>query len=67
MINDLKLTCPNCFTYEYVIPILYGFPEAEYFEKAKRGEVHISGCLYDPINPNPTHLCKKCMVKFDDE
>lgn len=47
-------TCPVCGAAS--VPIVYGYPDAELFEAADRGEVALGGCV---IGENdPTHQCE---------
>lgn len=52
--------CPNCLKNDAVIPILYGFPDAEAFEKVEKGEAKLGGC----IPKQPEWHCKKCKRDF---
>jgi len=52
-----KPKCPNCGS-KNVIPIVYGLPEHEAFEREKRGEIILGGCLIDFDSPN--WHCKDC-------
>ena len=50
--------CPHCGSTNY-IPIVYGYPTHEAFEKAERGELILAGCcIFEPHPPNKK--CKNC-------
>lgn len=56
-------TCPRCHS-THVVRILYGFPSAEGFRKAERGEVVLGGCM---IRMNsPKWACKTCSERFGE-
>jgi hypothetical protein len=44
------------------IPILYGYPTAEMFERERRGEVAIGGCVVKP--GRPTRKCSQCGARW---
>jgi hypothetical protein len=52
-----RAVCPYCRENDEVIPILYGFPTPEGFEKAERGEVYIGGCVI--MGGQPRYYCKR--------
>lgn len=54
-------TCPHCHSTK-VVRILYGFPSAEGFRKAKRGEVALGGCVIGASSP--TWACTACGESF---
>ena len=54
--------CPHCGSENY-IPILYGYPTHEAFEKADRGELILAGCCIYESNP-PNKKCKNCGTSY---
>ena len=58
--SDIK--CPYCGSSNY-IPIVYGYPTHEAFEKADRGELILAGCCIFEKNP-PRHSCKNCHREY---
>ena len=48
--------CPKCR--EKIVPIVYGFPAPETFEKAERKEVSLGGCMISEYNPK--YHCYNC-------
>ena len=55
--------CPNCGSNNY-IPIVYGFPTSEAFQKSKRGELILAGCCIFEPNP-PLKCCKRCSSRYN--
>lgn len=59
--------CPECGS-DRVVPIVYGMPSSETFEKAERGEVAIGGCclVHDPDGElaMPDRSCRACATSF---
>ena len=53
--------CPKCGSKEY-IPIVYGYPSYEAFEKSERGEIVLGGCCVGPDSKR--HICKKCNENY---
>ena len=53
--------CPACGEPE-PLPILYGYPTIESFEKAERGEIALGGCLVWEDQPN--WHCTACGHEF---
>jgi hypothetical protein len=49
--------CPACGS-RAVVPILNGFPDADAFEKADRGEVVLGGCVI--VENLPHWSCRTC-------
>lgn len=49
--------CPKCNS-DKIVPIIYGYPAGGLWEKEKRGEVKLEGCLVTPENPK--WHCKDC-------
>lgn len=52
--------CPDCGG--ELIPIVWGYPNPEMFQKAERGEIFLGGCVLPPNNPN--YHCKNCDNEF---
>jgi len=48
--------CSRCVGSTF--PIAYGFPDADLFDAAERGEVELAGCIM-PDMP-PTRRCRTC-------
>ena len=53
-----QVKCPKCGCPNY-IPIVYGYPTHEAFEKADKGELILAGCCIFEDNP-PNKKCKNC-------
>jgi hypothetical protein len=53
--------CPKCGSSEY-IPIVYGLPSLEGFEKSRRGEIILGGCCVGPDSKR--RVCKKCRYNY---
>ena len=53
-----EIKCPKCGSPNY-IPIVYGYPTHEAFEKEERGELILAGCCIFEPNP-PNKKCKNC-------
>ena len=51
----MKNKCPKCNS-DKVISIIYGYPAGDVFEKERRGEVKIGGCIVMPYK----WYCKDC-------
>ena len=49
--------CPHCGSSNF-IPIIYGEPSPELFEKAEKGEILLGGCEIPPDKDN--YQCKDC-------
>lgn len=49
--------CPRCGT--DMVPIAWGFPDADLFEAGDRGEVFIGGCCI-PTWEVPQWFCRRC-------
>ncbi|MEI8050917.1 MAG: hypothetical protein WCI12_05740 [Actinomycetes bacterium] len=47
-------TCPGCGA--RTVPIIFGMPFGELFERAERGEVVLGGCRV--TSEDPTRVCK---------
>lgn len=54
-------TCPACRA-SMLRPILYGYPSAEGFEAADRGEVALGGCVV--FSSSPDYVCRACGTLF---
>ncbi len=50
--------CPRCGG--KAIPIVYGMPGPKLFERSKRGEVRLGGCVVMGDGNDPTHYCPAC-------
>ncbi len=50
--------CPHCGG--KAIPIVYGMPGMELFERSKRGDVRLGGCVIMGDGHDPTHYCPAC-------
>ncbi|THG33255.1 hypothetical protein [Naasia lichenicola] len=55
--RDLCDVCDVCGANDW-IPIVYGFPAGELFEKAGRGEVSLGGCMV--TDDQPSLRCGVC-------
>lgn len=53
--------CPKGNT-DSIVPIVYGLPERETFEKADRGELMLGGCIVDSLSPQ--WYCKTHKLEF---
>jgi hypothetical protein len=49
--------CPKCGA-RTVIPIVYGYPAPQLWEKSLDGKVKIGGCLISDVSPN--WYCTTC-------
>jgi hypothetical protein len=56
-----ELVCPSCGA-GTVVPILYGRPSPETFERARLGEVALGGCCVD--RNSPKWRCRGCGHEF---
>ena len=56
--------CPKCSS-KNVIPIVYGLPSPELFEKAEAGKVKLGGCCVGENDPEI--YCKDCEYEWDKE
>jgi len=54
--------CPRCGGEKFV-PIVYGLPKPESFERAALGEVALGGCVV--FGSEPGWLCSECGNRFD--
>jgi len=52
--------CPECG--EKLLPIEYGMPGPDLFEKVEKGEVYIGGCIIEDIQP--IYHCNKCRRNY---
>ena len=53
--------CPSCGSTE-IIPICYGKPSYEGFQKSQRGEIILGGCIMRPNAPH--NVCKECNKRW---
>jgi hypothetical protein len=54
---DAVVDCPHCRRKVKPLPVLYGYPTPEAWEKEKRGELVIGGCCPDF---GPDAVCPEC-------
>jgi len=54
--------CPIGNHSKNVIPILYGLPNQKGLRQAKKGKVHLGGCLWDECAPK--WYCRKHKKSF---
>lgn len=57
-----KPPCPSCGSKVNAVPIVFGMPEDELEEQARRGEVVLGGCCV--TGNDPRWFCKKCKGEF---
>ena len=50
-------TCPRCGAAD-LVPVIYGYPDAELFAREERGEVVLGGCVVTP--DAPALVCRRC-------
>lgn len=53
--------CPACQE-AALVPIVYGYPDSDLFESAKRGEVALGGCVLEERDPDVQ--CRACRTRF---
>ena len=51
-------SCPRCREWVKPVPIVYGYPSAELFEQAERGELRLGGCMIG--DESPDYACSAC-------
>ena len=56
-----KVPCPECGSHRHV-PIAYGYPSPELFEKERTGCVILGGCVVG--DESPAYRCKDCGAEF---
>ena len=56
--------CPKCGS-KNSVPILYGFPAPELFEKAEAGKVKLGGCCIEENSPEC--FCKDCNNEWNKD
>ncbi len=56
-----KTPCPECGSRRHV-PIAYGYPGPELFEKARTGCLILGGCVV--TGHDPRFVCKNCGARF---
>ena len=61
----MKVKCPKCKFSNAVIPIMYGYPSHEIWEKRDRGEVKLGGCMATDVDPD--YHCKKCNYEWNKD
>ena len=54
---NMKIICPKCRKKE-AVKILYGFPTFEAIEEARKGTIHLGGCIITGLDPQ--WHCNKC-------
>ncbi len=57
--------CPHCGG--KAIPIVYGMPGLELFERAQRDEVRLGGCVITGDGRDPTRYCLACETEIMTE
>ena len=57
----LQGPCPVCRE-NALVPIVYGYPDSELFESARRGEVALGGCVLEERDPDVQ--CRACCTRF---
>lgn len=55
------IRCPNCKS-EKILPIVYGLPTLDTFQKAERGELLLGGCVV--TFDQPTFCCMDCKRRW---
>lgn len=55
------IRCPNCKS-ENVLPIMYGYPTYEAFQRAERGEILLGGC--EVTFDQPDYGCVDCKYRW---
>lgn len=61
IVNRKPCKCPKCGG--KVVPMAYGMPGPELYEKAQRKEVVLGGCLVN-LDGNPQWACCECQQQF---
>ena len=46
-----------------VVPIMYGYPSHETWEKRDRGEVKLGGCMATDVDPD--YHCNECKYEWE--
>ena len=49
--------CPKCGSIR-TVPIVFGLPNETGMDKARRGDIHLGGCLVS--GNDPEFICKEC-------
>jgi hypothetical protein len=55
--SDISQPCPRCGSTD-AVEIIYGDPDVELGEAARRGEVVLGGCVIGPESPD--YECRTC-------
>lgn len=55
--------CPNCFSSEKVVPIVYGYPSDELLN-SERTDFVLGGCMIGPDSPG--WFCQECEHEFGE-
>ena len=61
----MKVKCPKCKMSNAVVPIMYGYPSHETWEKCDRGEVKLGGCMATDVDPD--YHCNKCNYEWNKD
>ena len=61
----MKVKCPKCKTSDAVVPIMYGYPSHETWEKRDRGEIKLGGCM--ATDADPDYHCNKCNYEWNKD
>jgi len=56
-VERLAGVCPSCGSHD-IVPIRYGLPGSDMFQRAERGEIILGGCEVDATSPNLK--CREC-------
>ncbi len=59
--KDNPLNCPKCGS-KNIVRIVYGYPNAEALEEAKKGNIILGGCCVSDNSPN--FHCKDCKYEW---
>jgi hypothetical protein len=58
----MKVKCPKCRMSDAVVPIMYGYPSHEAWEKRDRGELALGGCTVEEKAPD--YRCTECQYEW---
>jgi hypothetical protein len=61
-ISSVPEPCPTCGSTDMVVPIVYGEPTSETWERAKAGKIGLGGCVV--TDNDPAWRCKACRADF---
>lgn len=62
-IREVVPTCPNCFSSEHVVEIVYGYPSDELLI-SDREDFVLGGCVI--CNDSPGWYCQDCKHSFGE-